>query len=191
RNKYLDTLVHTLASTAHLAARLRPDVALYFIVGNAPAVPLARLAGIPAVLQVDGLDSERAKWPPAARAYLRAAERLAPSAATIAVADSEAVADAYERRYGRRLAAVPYGADLPDPGGTEWCERLEVEPGRFVLFVGRLVPENNAHLLVEAHRRLRSGWPLVVVGDAPYARDYIEGLRAGAGPDVRFPGYVF
>ncbi len=48
RSKHLDTLAHTLVSTAHLAARERPDVALYFIAGNAPAVPLARLAGVPA-----------------------------------------------------------------------------------------------------------------------------------------------
>ena len=189
--KHLDTLVHTALSTAHLAARERPDVAIYFIAGNAPLVPLARLAGVPSVLQVDGLDSERAKWSGPARALLRLAERAAPSAATVAVTDSEAVADAFERRYGRRLATVTYGAELPDPGGDAWCRRLGVEPGRFVLFVGRLVPENNAHLLVEAHRGLGSGWPLVVVGDAPYAREYGDALRAAAGPDVRFPGYVF
>jgi glycosyltransferase involved in cell wall biosynthesis len=191
RNKYLDTLVHTAVSTAHLATRLRPDVAIYFIAGNAPLVPFARLAGVPAILQIDGLDSERAKWPAPARAYLRMAERLAPHAATLAVTDSEEVAKSYERRYGRRIEAIPYGAELPDPGGTAWCERLGVEPGRFVLFVGRLVPENNAHLLVEAHRHLDRDWPLVVVGDAPYAERYIADLKAAAGPDVRFPGYVF
>ncbi len=59
---------------------------------------------------------------------------------------------------------------MPDPGDAGWCRRLGVEPGRFMLFVGRLVPENNAHLLVEAHRLLAPpDWPLVVVGDAPYA----------------------
>src|SRR5438105_878555 len=166
-------MAHTALSTAHLAVRERPDAAIYFIAGNAPLVPLARLAGIPALLQIDGLDSERAKWPAAARAYLRAAERFCAAAATIAITDSERVADDYERRYGRRLLAVPYGAALPDPGGSALCERLGVEPGRFVLFVGRLVPENNAHLLVAAHRLARSGWPLVVVGDAPYADRYI------------------
>jgi glycosyltransferase involved in cell wall biosynthesis len=191
RNKYLDTLVHTLRSTRHMTRVERPDVALYFIAGNSPAVPLARLGGVPAVLQVDGLDSERAKWPAAARAYLRLAERLAPSAATVAVTDSQAVAERYEERYGRRLAAIPYGAELPDPGGDEWCRRLGVEPGRFVLFVGRLEPENNAHLLVAAHARAGLEWPLVVVGDAPYADRYIGSLRAAAAPEVRFPGYVF
>ncbi len=143
------------------------------------------------MLQIDGLDSERAKWSGAARAYLRMAERIAPAAATIAVTDSRAVADAYEARYGRRIPWIPYGAEVPDPGDAGWCRRLGVEPGRFTLFVGRLVPENNAHLLVEAQRLLAPDWPLVVVGDAPYADDYIAGLRAAAGPDVILPGYVF
>ena len=191
RSKHLDTLAHTLVSTAHLTTRARPDVALYFIAGNAPVVPLARLAGIPAVLQIDGLDSERAKWSGPAKAYLRWAERIAPAAASIAVTDSAAVADQYEARTGRRIPWIPYGAEIPDPGDAGWCRRLGLEPGRFVLFVGRLVPENNAHLLVEAHRAMRADWPLVVVGDAPYAEEYIASLKAAAGPDVRFPGYVF
>lgn len=191
RSKHLDTLAHTALSTVHLAVRGRPDIALYFIAGNAPVVPLARLAGVPAILQIDGLDSERAKWSGPARTYLRAAERIAPSTATLAVTDSEAVADAYERRHGRRPLAIPYGAEVPDPGDAGWCRRLGVEPGRYVLFVGRLVPENNAHLLVEAHRRLGTDWPLVVVGDAPYAEGYIRRLHGAAGTDVRFPGYVF
>jgi glycosyltransferase involved in cell wall biosynthesis len=190
-NKYLDTLVHTAISTAHMVTRERPDVAIYFIAGNAPVVPFARLTGIPAILQVDGLDSERAKWPAAARAYLRFAERISPRVATIAVTDSQAVADSFAQRYGRRIAWIAYGAEMPDPGGTEWCERLGVEPGKFILFVGRLVPENNAHLLVEAHRQLGRDWPLVIVGDAPYADRYIADLKAAAGPDVRFPGYIF
>ena len=191
RSKHLDTLAHTMLSTAHMATRTRPDVALYFIAGNAPGAALARLAGVPSVLQIDGLDSERAKWSGPARAYLRMAERLAPAAATIAVTDSAAVADSYERRYGRRIPWIPYGAEMPDPGDAGWCRRLGVEPGRFVLFVGRLVPENNAHLLVEAHRLAATGWPLVVVGDAPYAEGYIAGLKRSAGTDVLFPGYVF
>ena len=191
RNKYLDTLVHTLVSTAHMVTRERPDVAIYFIAGNAPVVPFARLAGIPSILQIDGLDSERAKWPGAARAYLRMTERLSPRLATLAVTDSQEVAGSFERRYGHRIEAIPYGASLPDPGGTEWCDKLGVEPGKFILFVGRLVPENNAHLLVEAHKHLDTDWPLVIVGDAPYSDRYIAELKASAGPNVHFAGYVF
>lgn len=190
-NKYLDTLVHTAISTAHLVTRERPDVAIYFISGNAPVVPAARLAGIPTVFQIDGLDSQRAKWPAAAQHLLRLAERFAPSASTITVTDSRSVAESFEAAYGRRIAAIPYGASVPDPGDAGRLRGLGLRSGEYILFVGRLVPENNAHLLIEAHRSLESPWPLVIVGDAPYAEEYIAGLRSSAAEDVRFPGYVF
>jgi glycosyltransferase involved in cell wall biosynthesis len=190
-NKYLDTIVHTALSTAHLATRERPDVAIYFISGNAPMVPFARLAGIPAILQIDGLDSERAKWPGPAKAYIRFAERISPRVATVCVTDSETVAEHYAARYGRRIGVVTYGASLPDPGTREAVTRLGLTEGRFVLFVGRLVPENNAHLLVDAYRQLDTDWPLVIVGDAPYSEAYIAELKASGGPNVLFPGYVF
>ena len=191
RNKYLDTLAHTALSTGHMITRERPDVAIYFIAGNAPVVPVARLAGVPSILQIDGMDSERAKWPRAARAVIRQFEHMSAAAATIAVTDSESVADLYEERFGRRLLAIPYGADLPDPGTTKALKDLGLAPGKYILFVGRLVPENNAHLLMEAYAKLDTDWPLVIVGDAPYADDYIAGLKAGAGNNVLFPGYVF
>ncbi len=191
RNKYLDTLAHTTVSTGHMVTKERPDVAIYFIAGNAPVVPFARMAGVPSILQIDGMDSQRAKWPRAAKAIIRQFEHMSAAAATIAVTDSESVADLYEERFGRRLLAIPYGADLPDPGTTEALDELGLTPGEYILFVGRLVPENNAHLLADAYAKLDTDWPLVIVGDAPYADDYIAGLKAGADDRVLFPGYVF
>lgn len=191
RNKYLDTLVHTSVSTGHMVGRERPDVAIYFIAGNAPVVPFARMAGVPSILQIDGMDSERAKWPRAAKAIIRQFEHMSAAAATIAVTDSDSVADLYEQRFGRRLLAIPYGASLPDPGTTEALDELGLTPGEYILFVGRLVPENNAHLLVEAYEKLDTGWPLVIVGDAPYADEYIADLRGHASESILFPGYVF
>jgi len=154
-------------------------------------VPFARMAGVPSILQIDGMDSERAKWPRAAKAIIRQFEHMSAAAATIAVTDSESVADLYEQRFGRRLLAIPYGASLPDPGTTGALDELGLTPGEYLLFVGRLVPENNAHLLVDAYGKLDTDWPLVIVGDAPYADDYIAGLKAGASDNVLFPGYVF
>lgn len=191
KNKYSDTIVHTAISTGHMVTREHPDVAIYFIAGNAPIVPIARLAGVPSILQIDGMDSDRAKWPRAARAVIRQFEHLAAVAATIAITDSEAVADVYEQRFGRRLLAVPYGADLGDPAETGVLDALGLEAGNYLLFVGRLVPENNAHLLIDAYGSLRLDWPLVIVGDAPYADDYTSGLRRRASERVLLPGYVF
>ena len=195
RNKYLDTFVHTLLSSVHASRRVKPDVALFFIAGNSPLCLVTRAAGIPTVINVDGLDSDRRKWNRVAKSYLRAAERLSPRLATRAITDSHAVARIYESRYGRGIGVVPYGAELPEDGGSDVLERLGLEPRRYVLFVGRLEPENNPHMLVEAWSRIPSaktkGMKLVVVGGAPYASEYINRVRRAADPRVVFPGYVF
>ena len=115
RNKYLDTFTHTLLSALHTARRERPDVALFFIAGNSPLCLITRAAGIPTVINVDGLDSDRTKWPGPAKAYLRFAERNAPRWADEALTDSHVVADIFRRRYGERIGVIPYGVEGPRP----------------------------------------------------------------------------
>jgi len=195
RNKYLDTFVHTLLSALHAARRERPDVALFFIAGNAPLCLVTRAAGIPTVINVDGLDSDRRKWPAPAKRYLRFAERQAPRWSDRTITDSHAVAGVYEQRYGRRIGVVPYGVEDSGFAGEGTLDALGLEPRRYVLFVGRLEPENNPHVLVEAWARLplarTDGMKLVVVGGAPYADDYIRAVMREGDPRVVFPGYVF
>src|SRR6201999_1405799 len=118
-NKYLDTFVHTLVSAVHAARVTMPDVALFFIAGNSPLCLIMRWADIPSVINVDGLDSDRRKWPALAKRYLRFAEATAPRWADEAITDSHAVADIFERRYGKRIGVVPYGVSDPGDDGTE------------------------------------------------------------------------
>jgi glycosyltransferase involved in cell wall biosynthesis len=195
QNKYLDTFVHTFLSAIHAGRVTKPDVALFFIAGNSPLCLITRWASIPAVINVDGLDSDRRKWPAFAKAYLRFAERTAPRWADQAITDSHAVADIYERRYGQKIGVVPYGVKDPGYDGTETLEMLGLEPRKYILFVGRLEPENNPHLLVEAFSRIGAerarGMKLAIVGGAPYADDYIRQVWRTADPRVVFPGYIF
>ena len=194
--KHLDTPVHSLLSTLHLGVVDRPDVAIYFIAGNSPFAGLSRAFGVPAAINVDGLDSERAKWGPWARCYLRLTERAAPLLASVAVTDSRTVQELY-RSSGWETLFIPYGSELaPDDGNGAagpdvTLERFGLTPHDYVLFVGRLVPENNAHVLIEAFRRLDTDLRLVVVGDAPYADDYQARLQAAGDERVVFTGYQF
>ncbi|MGI8624933.1 MAG: glycosyltransferase [Solirubrobacteraceae bacterium] len=198
RNKYLDTFTHTFLSAIHAARTVHPDVALFFIAGNSPMCLITRRAGIPTVINVDGLDSDRSKWPGIAKTYLRFAERHAPDWADTALTDSEAVAEIFEERYGKRIGVVPYGVEepeTPDPGPTPTLDRLGLTPRNYILFVGRLEPENNPHVLVDAWARIPAartrGMKLVIVGGAPYADDYIRQVRRKGDPRVLFPCYVF
>jgi glycosyltransferase involved in cell wall biosynthesis len=191
RNKYLDTFVHSFLCTVHMGLFLRPDVAFYFIAGNSPFAELSRLLGVPSIINVDGLDSQRAKWPGLAKAYLRWAERNAPRLATRTITDSRAVQRLYREHHHAETVYIPYGSTLPGSDSGEYLERFGLQKRDYVLFVGRLVPENNAHVLVEAFSGLDTDMKLVVVGDAPYASDYQTALRACEDPRILFTGYLF
>jgi len=83
-----------------------------------------------------------------------------------------------------------YLAILP-PG--EILTRFGLEARNYILFVGRLVPENCAHHLVEAFKHVDTDMKCVIVGDAAYAESYISSLKEMAADDPRivFTGYVF
>ena len=86
---------------------------------------------------------------------------------------------------------IPYGSALAGGGSEEYLERFGLRKRDYVLFVGRLVPENNAHVLVEAFAGLDTDMKLVVVGGSSYADDYQTALRDCEDPRVLFTGYLF
>ncbi len=191
RHKYFDTIVHTFLSALH-AVPSRYDAALICNAANAPFASILRLAGIPVALNVDGLEHKRKKWNWIARKYYLMAERLATILPTETVTDAKVIQEYYLARHRAISTMIAYGAEVerrPDPLVRRW----RVEPNRYVLYVSRLEPENNAHLVIEAFKRVRTAHKLVIVGDAPYARDYINDLKARARRDKRivFTGFVF
>lgn len=190
RSKHLDTLVHTLLSSLHALA-MRYDITLYFNVGNSALTWIPRLAGQGVVLNVDGLDWKRKKWGRFARWCIREAERWGTWCPHGIVTDSRRVQQYYRDRYGAPSTYIAYGA-VPGrvPPGAHLA-RYGLEPGGYILFVGRLVPENCAHHLVDAFEGLSTDMRCVIVGDAPYAASYIGGLRATADRRVIFTGYLF
>jgi len=192
RNKYLDTMVHSLLSSLHALGQ-RYDIALYFIAGNSPATFIPRLVGTRTILNVDGLDWKREKWPAPAKAYIKFAEYLATKLPNAYLTDSETVQAYYCDRFGTAPPVIVYGSEVePAPPG-ETLAQFGLAPDKYVLFVGRLVPENGAHHLVQAFREIETDLKCVIVGDAPYAEEYIRSLHqmAEGDPRIVFTGYVF
>ena len=191
-NKYLDTIVHSLISSLHVLTQ-GCDIALYFIAGNSPVTWIPRLAGTKTILNVDGLDWKREKWPVFAKKYIKFAEYLATKLPNSYVTDSRVIQAYYRDRFGSEPPYIPYGSEVEilPPGAT--LSRFGLEPRKYILFVGRLVPENCAQHLAEAFQDIDTDFKCVIVGDAPYAERYIASLKEGAKNDPRiiFTGYVF
>jgi glycosyltransferase involved in cell wall biosynthesis len=191
-NKYLDTILHSFLSSLH-ALTQRYDVALYFIAGNSPVSWIPRLVGTKTLLNVDGLDWKRDKWPWAAKKYIQFAEYLATILPNGYLTDSHVVQEYYENIYGSQPPYIPYGSEVEVVPPGEILAQNGLEAGKYILFVGRLVPENCAHHLISAFRQLETDFKCVIVGDAPYAGDYQAELKelAKGDPRIIFTGYVF
>jgi glycosyltransferase involved in cell wall biosynthesis len=190
RHKYFDTLVHTFFSTLHLIFH-RADVALYCNAANAIFTFWPRLAGIPVALNVDGLERKRRKWNPLARTWYLISERLATFCPNVVVTDARKIAEYYLERYAKHSEFIPYGAEVGGLPDRDVLENLGLIPGGYFLYVSRMEPENNALLVRESFEQVATSLKLALIGDAPYAEEYIQRVRGTSDPRIVMPGAIY
>lgn len=186
--KHLDTWSSGLISTLH-AAFGRSDVVLLCNVANSPFAWFPRMLGKPVVLNVDGLDRRRGKWNALGQVVLHFCEWVSTFTPTRVVTDAKPIHDYYRERYGKDSTVIAYGADVPP--GEHRLTGFDLEPGKYVLYVSRLEPENNPELVLEAWRKVKTDWPLVMVGDNRYDDRYLHRLKLEADERVRFTGAIY
>ena len=191
-NKYLDTFIHSFISSIH-ALPEQYDIALYFIAGNSPVTWIPRLVGTKTILNVDGLDWKREKWPEFAKKYIQFAEFLATKLPNAYITDSRVVENYYLDRFNSTSTCIPYGSEIDYLPPGEGLKKYGLERERYILFVGRLVPENCIHHLVDAFLKLDTDLKCVIVGDSAYSKTYVTSLKERANDDPRiiFTGYIF
>lgn len=190
----VETLVASALATGGATAA-RPDVIHFHALGPGVFAPLGRLAGAAVVQTVHGFDQRRAKWGPVTGSMLRAGAWLSERVPDAVIGVSAEVADHYRRTAGTRplTAHIVNGVVPPAPAPPALLERFGVEPGRYVLWVGRMVPEKAPDLLLRAFAQVRTSHRLVLAGGAAQADRYLAKVhRLAAGDDrVVLPGYVF
>jgi glycosyltransferase involved in cell wall biosynthesis len=106
------------------------------------------------------------------------------------------MAEDLRARFPKRAGKVFY---VPN-GATEFkhangdaaavLARFGVEPGKYVLAVGRLVPEKGFHDLIPAFEKAGIEQKLLIVGRADHADDYSRKLEAAASDAIVFAGFV-
>lgn len=169
RSRGLEAIVHTFLGILYAGWR-RPDVLHIHSIGPALLSPFARLLGLRVVMTHHGQDYQREKWGAVARGVLRLGEYAGVRFANGRIAVSQAIADAVLDRYRSSCVVIRNGVKTPDiPRTTTTLKSLNLQPGAYVLMVGRLVPEKRHLDLIEAFRRAAlPGWKLVLVGGADH-----------------------
>lgn len=190
RHKYFDTVAHTCLSTLHLL--FHPvDAALYCNAANAIFTFWPRLRRIRVALNVDGIERKRQKWNRLGSAWYRLGEWLATFFPNAMITDARAIQDYYREHYGKPSVFIPYGADLGPVADSHMVRDLGLEPREYFLYVSRMEPENRALEVRQAFETVGTTIRLALIGDAPYARDYIRQVRDTTDARVVMPGAIY
>ena len=188
--KHLDTVTHVTWST--LEAMLRGfDIVHFHALGPALFSALPRLTGSKTVVTVHGLDWQREKWGKFAAWALRRCEGPSVKFPNRTIVVSKTLREYFHNEYNRETVFIPNGTTLPDPRPAKKILQLGLEPGRYILFVGRLVPEKGVHFLCEAFQKIDTDLKLALVGGVSFEDDYGKLLRSYEGERIRLLDYVF
>ncbi len=189
-----ERLGYSLVAT-WLARRGPYDVVHYHSFASAGFCGLARHGPRRLVVTVHRLEWQDEKWGRLARAFLRRAERQAARHADALITVSRNFRTDLERRYpdAGPIHYVANGVSAPLPVGPEALAPLGLTPGRYLLYVGRVVPEKGVHLALAAFRRVRNapeadGWALAIVGGARHSDRYVRTLVADTDEHVHWLG---
>lgn len=192
RKSGLEVMLHTFLGVLYAAVR-RPDVLHLHSVGPAIFTPLARALGLHVVVTHHAPDYEQAKWGWLGKWILKTGERMTMRFASEVISVSRHGAVELKRAYGREPVLIRNG--VPFIGPTEShaiLEELGLESGRYVLHVGRAIPDKRQDDLINAFARAQlPGWRLVLVGNLSGDDEYSARIRqmAAERSDVILAGF--
>ncbi|AUT03555.1 glycoside hydrolase [Nostoc sp. CENA543] len=170
----------TSAMGAIAATRQQYDIIHFHALGPALFTCIPRLANsAKIVVTCHGLDWQRAKWGSLSTKVIQLGEQTAVRFAHSMIVVSKALQTYFWQTYQRNTVYIPtapadYGESDPN---FVYGRHLGLETGRYILFLGRLVPEKRPDLLVDAFCRLQpQGWKLVLAGGVSDTKGFTSQL---------------
>lgn len=194
RHKLLETFLHTFIAIFYARLFVRPDIVHIHAVGPALFTPLARLLGMKVVVTHHGADYDRKKWSSFAKSVLKMGEKLGVKWGNKTLVVGKTLSEQLKTHFApqaNRITFVPNGSLTSFAGKISESyipEDLNIQAGRYVLAVGRLVPEKGFDDLVLAFRNADIDLNLVIVGDCDHEDEYSQNLRRMASDQVIFAG---
>jgi glycosyltransferase involved in cell wall biosynthesis len=188
--KNLTTPSHTLFCVFDVLFR-KVDVMLVTNVANTLHCIVPRLFGKKFAINVDGVEWKRSKWSQFGRRYFHFNARLVGKICPNGIiTDALAMQQIYFEEFGARSVSIAYGANLESSTNPHVLRQYGLRPFQYYLVASRLVPENNADLIVKGFEQLKSDKVLVIAGGANYRSKFVDALQRTKDPRVRFLGHV-
>ena len=194
KHKFLETFMHTFFAIIYARLFIHPDVIHLHAIGPALFTPFARLLGMKVVVTHHGADYDRQKWNSFAKFILKSGEKMGVVFGNKMFVVGKTLTQKLKNSFtshADKIEYVPNGM-LPSFSGdispVFLPQELGLIPEKYVLTVGRLVPEKGFHDLVNAYKAADTELKLVVVGDADHQDDYSMSLQKEASDNIIFAG---
>ena len=188
--KTMGTLTHTLVSMGDVLFR-SVDVIFVVNVVNAFHCILPRLLRRNVAINVDGLDWKRGKWGHFGKRFFywnaKSVGTICPKGV---VTDAREMRRIYLDEFGTPSVSIAYGANVEKSVNPDVVKQYGLEPSRYYLVASRLVPENNADLIVRAFEKVTTKRLLAIAGNANYRSAFVDQLKETKDPRVKFLGHV-
>lgn len=187
--KSLAQPIHSFLAFWHMVFT-KVNVALVLNVSNGPFGLIARLFGKPTMMNVDGLEWLRPKWKGLGGVYFKWAAKMAVRFMDLLITDADAMQAIYLKEFGAKSEVITYGAETSAGADFSFLSEWNLAERDYYLIVGRMIPDNNADILIEGFIQSNSTKKLVIVGDVPYKDAYADKIRSYQDPRLVFTGYV-
>ncbi len=189
QKKSLSQLIHSFQSIIH-STFSDTDIILVVNSANGPLGIIPKIFGKKTVINVDGLEWLRPKWKGLGAKYFYAASKLSTKLYDQVITDAEEMRKVYIKTFNTDSRVIAYGANVRFSNNSELIQEWNLEKYGYYLIVGRLIPDNNADLIVHEFVKSNSSRKLVVVGDVTYRDAYAEALKSTDDDRLIFTGYV-
>jgi glycosyltransferase involved in cell wall biosynthesis len=104
--------------------------------------------------------------------------------------DSDEMRKVYLNLFKRDSKVIAYGADIRKSKSPDLIKKWNLKEREYYLVIGRLIPDNNADLIIKGFLKSNSIKKLVIVGDVPYKDSYASNLKKINDKRLIFTGYV-
>ena len=188
-SKSLSQLIHSFLSMCH-AVTSDADVIFAVNAANGPFGLISKIFRKPTAINVDGLEWLRPKWKGLGARYFKIAARLSTILFDQIINDSDEMRKVYLNMFKKDSVVIAYGATVIKSEELSLIKQWPITPKEYYLVVGRMIPDNNADIIVKGFLASNSSKKMVVVGDVFYRDNYADKLKALKDERLIFTGYV-
>jgi len=192
KKKGFDTLLHSFKATYHIIRYNTADIVFIGNGGNSLFSIFLRLFGKKVIVDNDGMDWKRDKWPWYGKLFLYLSSYITATIPNAAFFDNIYGKEFFEKKFKKQFYFIPSGFELSSPKVDDTIlDKLNLKKNDYFLFVGRFIPDKGLQYLIPAFERVDTTKKLILVGGSPNPSNFERTLRSTKDKRILFPGYIY